>query len=332
MIKRTITKRLIDTHVPIKNRNVLFSRAIPTSSSVISPMDRFLVKSRKINSVFSNVVGAVCVYGPYGCGKTTWVREQLDPLEIYYDDPVEFMSRVQKDRWVLIDNFDALDQKMFAEWFKRDRTVYISNKPIDGTANYEFPNKVCLRERVGVADIHMDPKEYITKQLTTKCDPLEAIHKCGAEHGNGLGIVFENFPTVCSVEESFEILDSMSYAAVLDQKIYSGQWDYETLKYFNHFAFAKPLSIIGGRFKGTPVPATMWSKFLNICMKRKKLKEAGLDFESVALVREYAIKEQNPLGLSHSDLDSIKIGDLSNRLKAKTIQKLKKCAKTKSQS
>ena len=67
-------------------------------------------------------------------------------------------------------------------------------------------------------------------------------------------------------------------------------------------------------------------------MKKKKLKEVGLDFESVALVREYAIKEQNPLGLSSTDLDSLKIGDLSNKLKAKTIQKLKKCAKTKSQS
>jgi len=271
------------------------------------------------------------VYGPYGCGKTTWVREQFDPIEICYDDAGEFMSRVHNDRWVLIDNLDSLDPKVFSDWFKRDRTVYISNKPVEGLSNYEFPNKVCLRERLGMADIHMDPKDYIVMQLTSKCNPVEAIHKCGAEHGNGFGIVFENFPKVCSIEESVDLLESMSYASVLDQKIYSGQWDYETLKYFNHFAFAKPFSVIGGRFTGTPVPATMWSKFLNICMKRKKLKEAGLDYESVALVREYAIKDQNPLGLSSSDLDSIKIGDLTNRLKAKTIQKLKKCAKMKSQ-
>jgi len=293
-------------------------------------MDRFLVKSKKINPLFSNVTGAVCVWGPYGCGKTTWIKDNFDPLEAP-EDPVEFMSRVPANRWVLVDNFDALDQKVYTDWFRRDRTVFVSNKPVDGLANYEFPNKQCLRERIGTADIHMDPKDYLVMQMTTKCDPIEAIHKCGSEHGNGLGIIFENFPQVCSLDETNEILESLSVASIIDQRIYSGQWDYETLKYFNNFAFAKPLSVIGGRFKGTPAPATMWSKFLNICMKRKKLKEAGLDFETVALVREYAIREENPLGLSSTDLDSLKIGDLSNKLKAKTVQKLKKCAK-KSQS
>lgn len=331
-MRRVITITLIDTHVTIKNLNALFSRAIPTSSSVSSPMDRFLVKSRKINPMFSNVTGAVCVWGPYGCGKTTWAKEQFDPLEIYYYDPVEFMSRVQSSRWVLIDNFDALDPKMFSEWYTRDRTMFVSNKPVEGLTNYEFHNKQCLRERIGTADIHMDPKDYLVMQLTSKCDPIDAIHKCGSEHGNGFGIIFENYPKVCSIDEANEILESLSVASIIDQKIYSGQWDYETLKYFNNFAFAKPLSVIGGRIKEQISPATMWSKFLNICMKKKKLKEAGLDFESVALVREYAIKEQNPLGLSSTDLDSLKIGDLSNKLKAKTIQKLKKCAKTKSQS
>ena len=255
----------------------------------------------------------------------------MDPLEIDYDDPVEFMSRVPKNRWVLIDNFDALDSKLFSTWFTRPCTVYISNKPIDGLINREHVNKKNLRNLFGDRDIHMDPKDYLINQLKTKMDPFDAIHKCGAEHGNGVGIIFENYSSVCSLDETIELLDSLSLASVLDQRIYAGQWDYETLKYFNFFAFTKPLGIINGRITGEIASATIWSKFLNVCMKRKKLKEAGFDVYTVELIREYAIHEQNPLGLT-SEIDILKIGDLTGRLKAKTIQKLKKCAKKKSPS
>jgi len=286
-------------------------------------MDRFLVKSTKNNLMFSDVNGAVCVWGPFGCGKTTWVHQEFDVLEINYDDPKEFMSRVPASRWVLI---DSLDPTAFSDWFTRSKTIVIHSRPIDGLFNYEFPTKKNLRDLFGSRDIHMDPKEYLVSQMSSPGDPLDAIHKCGAEHGNGVGIIFENFSSVCSLDESIELLESLSWASVLDQKIYSGQWDYETLKYFNFFAFSKPLSVIRGRFRGQPASATIWSKFLNVCMKRKKLKEAGLDYETVELVREYAIHEQNPLGLAKDSIDSLKIGDLKGRLKAKTVQKLKKDA------
>ena len=313
-------------------RSALFSRAIPTSSSVISPMDRFITRTKKTSSLFDGVAGAVCVWGPYGCGKTTWVKEHLEPLEIDYDDPEEFMSRVGS-RWVLIDNFDALDSKLFSAWFNRPQTVYINVKPIDGLHNHEHPNKKNMRELFGARDIHMDAKDYLVSQMVAKGDPFDAIQKCDAEHGNGIGILFENYLQVCSLQESTKLLDSLSYASVIDQYIYRGNWDYETRKTFNVFAFTTPLSVLGGRFSGEPTSATIWSKFLNECMKRKKLKESGLDYVSVEVAREYAIKEQNPLGLTTSGIEALKIGDLTNRLKAKTIQKLKKCAKkTKSPS
>lgn len=279
-------------------------------------MDRFITKKPKSSAPFD---GTVCVWGPYGCGKTTWVKETVKPLEIDYDDPVEFMTRVDS-RWVLIDNFDALDAKVFSQWFTRPNTVYISNKPIDGLVNHEHPNKKNLRNLFGIRDIHMDPKDYLMSQP----DPIEAINKCGAEHGNGIGLIFENFPRVCSIEESAFILESLSFASVIDQRIYRGQWDYETLKYFNFFAFSVPLSLIKGRLTGEPASATIWSKYLNECMKRKKLREAGLDHMTIEVVRAYAIREENPLGIT--DIDCLKIGDLTGKLKQKTIQKLKKNA------
>lgn len=322
VINSTIMVMFSDRYAPIKILSHVFSRAIPTISSAIS-MDRFITKVPKSSSIFDEAKTAVCVWGPYGCGKTTWVRENLKPLEIDYDDPGEFMSKVGS-RWVLIDNFDSLD-KAFAAWFSRPRTVYINPVPIDGLWNHEHHNKKNLRGLFGTRDIHMDPKDYLRLQMTSKLNPLDAIYKCGSEHGNGIGIVFENYPSVCSLDESLELLDSLSIASVIDKRIYSSHWDGESFKYLNHFAFAKPLSLIAGRFTGDLLPATVWSKYLNICMKRKKLKEAGLDFETVGLVREYAIKEQNPLDIQ--DIESLKIGDLTGRLKQKTIQKLKKCRK-----
>jgi len=290
-------------------------------------MDRFITRSEKTCTLFDDVKGAVCVWGPYGCGKTTWVKEQLKPLEIDYDDPEEFMARVGT-RWVLVDNFEALDPKVFCKWYARPMTVYISARPIEEIHCHEHTNKKNLRDLFGARDIHMDPKDYLVMQMTSKCDPLDAIHKCGSEHGNGLGIIFANYQSVCSLDEAVELMDSLSIATLIDQRIYRGNWDYETRKYFNFHSFTVPLSIIKGR-TGEVTSATLWTKFLNECMKRKKLREAGLDHDSVEVARAYAIREQNPLDLDSSQLDALKIGDLTNKLKAKTVQKLKKCTRRK---
>ena len=290
-------------------------------------MDRFITKTPKVSRIFDDATTAVCLWGPYGCGKTTWVREQFPGiLEIDYDDPVEFMSRVDH-RWILVDNFDALDSKVFSQWFTRPKTIYVNPKPIEGLWNHEHANKKSLRGLFGIRDIHMDPKDYLIEQMSRDQDhgALDAINKCGAEHGNGIGLVFENFPKVCTIEESVELLESLSFASVIDQRIYRGQWNYETLKYFNFFAFSVPLRIIKGRLKEPAASATIWSKFLNECMKRKKLRESGLDHETIEVARAYALREENPLGLT--DLDTLKIGDLTGRLKQKTIQKLKKNAR-----
>ena len=289
-------------------------------------MDRFIIRERKNNPIFSNIAGAVCLWGPHGTGKTTWIKDNFDYLEINYDSPSDFMERVLKSKYVLIDNFETLD-KDFEKWFTRPRTIYISKHPIPQIFCHEFHNKTNLRNLFGATDIHMDPKDYIIEKMSHSgryTSYIESIDKCSTEHGNGFGMVFENYIKCCDLDECCRITESLVTANEIDNAIYKGQWDHTTLMFFNAFTYAVPFNIIKGRVDQV-TSATLWSKYLNGCMKKKKLRDLGLDINSLLVLRDYAVNNENPLNLSSSELDVLKYVDFSNKLKAKTIQKLKKC-------
>jgi len=290
-------------------------------------MDRFIIRSRKNNSIFDDVKTAVCVWGPYGCGKTTWVKEQFDILEINYDNPSEYMDRIPNSRFVLIDNFDALDS-IFEKWFSRPRTIYISNSPLSGVYNYEMNCKKNLRNLFGDADIRLDPREYIDYNLMTNRETyIDMVTKCSSEHGNGMGIVHENYTSCCTLAECVDVSMSLSVSSEIDTAIYKGQWDNDTLMFFNVMTYAYPCSIIKGRLSNISA-ASMWSKYLNGCMKKKKLRDLDLDIWTLCLLRDYASKDMNPLSLSSPELDVLNYIDFYKKLKVSTLQKLKKCQKT----
>lgn len=289
-------------------------------------MDRFIIRNRKNSSIFEHIQGAVCVWGPYGCGKTTWVKDNFDVIII--EEPFGLVERVKPSQYILIDDFDSSD-KDFSKLFQRPRTIIISNKPIDGLYNYEFPNKKSLRNLFGKRDIFVDPKSYIHECLSTPMENyIDSIYKCSAEHGNGMGIVHENYYKCLDINNCFSVVESLCLASELDTVIYKGQWDTTTLMFFNMAAYAFPFSIIQGNCKQID-SASLWTKYLNFCMKKKKLRESRIDIDRLHLLKEYAIREQNPENLSSSDLDLLKYVDFNNKLKIRVVQKLKKEAQLK---
>ena len=283
-----------------------------------SAMDSFILRGKK--NKYRN--GRVFLWGPHGSGKTTWAKENFDTVELEYDNVEDFLERLNPFAWLLVDNEDIRDIP------DRDRTIYIGIKDRcvgSDVIKIEFAPRE--REYEGKQDIFVDPNEHIIKNITTKRDSyIDMIDSCYGEHGNCMGIIHENLSqSSLSISETANVLDSMSKAVLIDDMMYVGNWD--LFKFFNVFAYVDTCSVIQGSITETR-PATMWTKFLNECMKRKKIKETRRDIESLWLLKEYAIRGENPEKLSSSDIDALKYTDFYGKLKPRAVQKLKKQSKT----
>ena len=286
-------------------------------------MDKFIIKTRKKETPFDSIPGALCVWGPHGCGKTTWVKSTFGAIEINYDSPQDFMEKIEGCRWVLIDNYEDLDKSIYEKYYSRPLTLFVCKYAIDDIHCYEFPNKRVLVPRVGEMDIHKEPKQIIIENITQKSKSyIHLIDSCEGEHGNNIGIIEENLmSSTLNLTEISTVLDSLAHAFEIDDKMYQGNWD--LFKIFNVFGYAIPCYIIQGKIQ-TILPASIWSKFLNMKMRSKKMKENNLDFETIQLLREYAIQGESPEHISKENIEVLKYGDFFGRLKNKHIQKLKK--------
>lgn len=284
-----------------------------------SAMDSFVIKGKK--NKFRN--GRVFLWGPHGSGKTTWARENFDCVELEYDAPEEFIDRLNPFVWLLVDNEDCKDIP------DRDRTIYIAIKDrcvASDITKIEFKDRE--REHHGTQDVFIDPNEHIIKNITTKRDSyIDMIDSCYGEHGNCIGIIHENLiNSTLDIHTIANVLDSMSKAINIDDIMYIGNWD--LFKFYNVFAYVDTCSMIQGTVTDVK-PATMWTKFLNECMKRKKIKESRKNTDVLWLLKEYAAKGENPEKLSSSEIDLLKYTDFYGKLKPRVTQRLKKLSQQK---
>lgn len=286
-------------------------------------MDRFIIKTKRVKTPFDSIPGALCVWGPHGCGKTTWAKKTFQCIEINYDDPDEFVSRVESNRWILIDNYEDLDHSIYEKFYDRPYTLFICKYEIPEIHCYEFPNKDMLVSRFGKMDIFKEPKELIIDSIQKPSSSyIHLLNSCEGEHGNNIGIIEENIThSDMNLDEIFNVLDSLAYAIEIDDIMYKGNWS--LFQIFNFFGYVYPCSIINGRVTSSD-NASIWTKFLNMKMREKKLKELQLDPEKLQVLREYALIGKNPMKLSRQDIDALKYGDFFSKLKQKHIQKLKK--------
>lgn len=96
---------------------------------------------------------------------------------------------------------------------------------------------------------------------------LETLH----EHGYSWAVVQENYPDAphLTLTDIADIADMMSRAALIDDCIYRKQ-QWELLPYFAVDAVFAPSMKIKKTLKKLR-PGSMWTKYQNECMKRKKL-------------------------------------------------------------
>jgi hypothetical protein len=267
---------------------------------------------------------------------------------------------------VIIDDYESVcDTIGLKEIDVLDRVIIIGNLPIkklDGFYIWEFPTKTydelmeiasiynvtdadVVRKSGGdirriISDIGDDkdvfwtPKDFVRSMICKggSRNPRDYIGKMIEEHGHVMDMIFDNY--IDSKADPNDILECLSRAAVYDDVIYAGNWN--LLPYFSIEACIYPSYYINHTIHGDIRPGSMWTKFSNMCMRRKKLKDLStriprhhLDVDSIILLRDYfekgkgyhLIKEYK---LRKSDFDVMNHLYIKRKLKPSIISALKK--------
>lgn len=251
-------------------------------------MDRFINKPRKFDEYY-DTCQVVCIHGPVGSGKTTWAKENLDYIEIDEEHlkskemSLSFIDKVKNlKKHVLIDNYDGLcslpGASLFLKPVTKCCTFLVSNKPIDGVTNREI-NISTRPVLFNHLDDFSEPIQIVHRHLTSITPRLELIDKIHCEHGNMIGYVHENYTSANpTLDQICKAITSMSDASVIDSYMYDGNW--ELMPYFINSACAIPCTILSGRVTSSK-QASLWTKYMNTCMRMKQFKESRLSLDVV---------------------------------------------------
>lgn len=272
-------------------------------------MDRFICKQTNFDDEFSNACAVYCVYGPIGCGKTTWVSEHVKNfIEIEEDTlrskdtTLEFLSRIKHHKkHVVIDNFDNLVGMPGAPYFlkpvTRQCTFLICTKYVEGTIPIKLEGRDRRRDLYkdyDDPDTFNDPIEIIKTHMTTPgMKHSRLVDELYCEHGNLMGFVHENYYTSAASDYA-DVMHSLSDASVFDEKMYGGAW--ELMPYFINSACAIPCALIDGSATSTN-QASLWTRHMNACMRKKQFKESRLDLDTV----DFMSRTGNPLKFYNID-------------------------------
>jgi len=136
----------------------------------------------------------------------------------------------------------------------------------------------CSDQRDFFQEPRRDLEVLFCKGVEGKRPTLSSIH----EHGYTWAMVQENYPDGnLSTQDIAEIAQDMTDVDIIDEKMYREQ-SWNLLPYFAAGAIFKPALKIGKTLKKLR-PGSMWTKFQNECMKRKKVE---------ALKRKYNIEPE----------------------------------------
>lgn len=252
-------------------------------------MDRFVIPVIK-KDAFVDAHKVFCIFGPVGCGKTTWAKKNLDYIEVDEDIlrskemATQFIERIRcLKRNILIDNFDGLVGTPGAPLFMsapitKGSTILISKTYIPGTEPYELTGPDHRQHIIGIdaKDLFEDYPDIIKRHLTTTgMSHLDLIRTIQSEHGNVMGIVHENVNTIDP-----ELFQSFSDADIIDSKMYDdGLWN--LIPYFVHSACVIPCTILNGSVSHPIRPATLWTKHMNMCMNLKIFRGTRLHIDVI---------------------------------------------------
>jgi hypothetical protein len=193
-------------------------------------------------------------------------------------------------------------------------------------------------DSIGDRDIFESPKNYIYGLLCRGGDNevADCIGESLCEHGYMWGVVQENYVDTPGETMDFyaDIADHLSLAGGLDDKIYDGNW--HLLPFFNLHAVMYPARMIDHRLEAETLrPGSMWTKYQNMCMRQKKLKnisQKNLDIDCLMLLRDYC-QNGDVTMLRHykfdcQDLDILNHLAIVTKIKPRIMTQLKKALKS----
>jgi hypothetical protein len=191
-------------------------------------------------------------------------------------------------------------------------------------------------------DIFKTPKDFVHDLLCGDVrwpeDPRAHLCEPMAEHGYSWGIVHENYPDASTLTDPgacAEVADWMSYADVIDTRIYEGDW--EMSKLFSMYGIVMPaIRIDHALEKAAMRPGSSWTKFSNYKMRMYRLRSMTnrrlpikVDLDYVQTFQTYNLHRPSTdllrvYGLEGADLDVMNHLCLKTKLKPKQLTKLKK--------
>ncbi len=292
-------------------------------------MDRFLqYKSQKHTSQIFAINVITCLYGRPGCGKTRFVQIEYPSgyISIEADilknrqDTLDMFERLKySEHPIVIDDWEAVSdligvREINGAISSKSPTIIISHTPVkltpltvfyecpiyrpDNLSNqqkqtYNGDARRLIHELTGDPDVFETPRDYVCRLMRgdwKHVKPGDIVH----EHGHVWGIVQENYPdrTNENIETAADIAEMMSQADLTDTNIYSSADWQVAMPLFTIDACIAPCRLM----KASLVPprtGSMWTKYQNMCMRRKKFdtlvrrqqdKGLVLDHTALALV------------------------------------------------
>jgi len=282
------------SHEPMYGTNALFSNAklkscfVRESSS--SSMDKFLTiqQQKREGELFADGT-LTCFWGRPGSGKTTLVQKEFSMYVSIEADvlktkqgTIDLFERLRGSNVpVVIDDWEAVSdligiREITGPISNNSPTVIISHTPVKLTSTtllMECPYKEDFRRSTleGTPDVFETPKEYVHRLLRGDWQNVK-VGDITHEHGHVWSIIQENYPDRINgnVETMSRIADFMSEADLIDTDVYE-QSDWGVIMpLFTMVSCIEPCrNMIPS--KNVPRTGSMWTKYQNMCMRRKKL-------------------------------------------------------------
>jgi len=187
-------------------------------------------------------------------------------------------------------------------------------------------------------DDFKSPREFLTSLVSrvSTVNPVAFIGQPASEPGNMVSILNANYTDSPKIDHA-KVADLFSMADVIEEKVYSGVW--ELMPYFNLLGCILPAVEIGHTLSSNLKPGVTWTKYQNMCMRRKRIKSMfervqgrNLDMDAALLIRSMiekneaeAIELMKEYGFQKEDVDILNHLSYTNKIKAKTVSQIKKC-------
>lgn len=257
-------------------------------------MDRFLnLTQQKPKGTLFAPGTLTCFYGRPGSGKTTFLKKEFERY-ISLDAEVLKTKQTTLDlferlKWthvpIVVDDWESVCdligvREIHGPISPNSPTVIVAHAPIkhtQATILLECPHKEDFRRKTldtqgnSKPDVFESPKEYVHRLLRGEWKDVH-IGDVTHEHGHVWSIVQENYPDRVSgnVNTMAQIADLMSDADLIDTEVYdTNDWNI-VMPLFTMVSCLVPCRLMTPS-KAVPRTGSFWTKFQNMCMRRKKL-------------------------------------------------------------